>query len=88
MVLFTRSGPLAVLWYLAGLGLGILHRMPGIRIVRARRIDIAGGDNEPVQADGDTITTLPLKVSVDEGAIRVLRGLGIPHSHPQRPTAA
>ena len=71
-VLFLWGGPWAVLWYLAGLGLGVLHRMPGIRIVRARRIDIAGGENEPVQADGDTITTLPLEAAVGGVTIQVL----------------
>ena len=73
--LFTASGPLAVLWYGTALLLGLVPRLPGVRLVPATRVEVAG-DAAPVQGDGDIIATLPLTVTVAPQPVRLLAPAG------------
>ena len=52
VVLFERPGPLQAALCGAALPLNLLSRMPGVRVVHARQIDMECGA-VPVQADGD-----------------------------------
>lgn len=53
VVLFDRSGPGAAMMYGAALPLNLLGHAPGVRRVRANRIDFIGNEPVPAQADGD-----------------------------------
>jgi diacylglycerol kinase family enzyme len=71
--LFHTPGRLNALRYALALGTGRLEGMEGYEIVTARAGVIAGTPGEPVQADGDIVTTLPLELGVTERPLRVLR---------------
>jgi diacylglycerol kinase (ATP) len=60
VALFGGSGPGSVLFYGAALVLNLLPRAPGMRLLRASRIEIFGGS--PCQADGDPAGKAPLMV--------------------------
>jgi YegS/Rv2252/BmrU family lipid kinase len=62
--LFERTGRFYVAAYALALLLGLLHRMPGYRIVPAKHIDIRQPDGAPIQSDGDFIAVTPAQVTV------------------------
>jgi YegS/Rv2252/BmrU family lipid kinase len=62
--LFERRGRLFVAIYALALLLRVLHRMPGYRILPAKRIEIRRPDGAAIQADGDSIGVTPARVTV------------------------
>jgi YegS/Rv2252/BmrU family lipid kinase len=74
VVLFDHAGPGAALLYAAALPLDLLGSAPGVRHVRALRIDFVGNDAVPVQADGDAAGCTPLCVTDAPGRIQVVVG--------------
>jgi diacylglycerol kinase (ATP) len=62
--LFERAGRLHVAIYALALLLGILHRMPGYRILPAKDIEIRRPDGAAIQSDGDFIGLTPAQVTV------------------------
>ncbi len=70
--LFLSKGRLAVLRYAVALGLGLLHKLPDVKLVRGRNVRIDGPEGAPVQGDGDIIAALPAALSVAETPIRLL----------------
>jgi YegS/Rv2252/BmrU family lipid kinase len=62
--LFERRGRLFVAIYALALLLGVLHRMPGYRILPARQIEIRLPDGAAIQSDGDSIGLTPARVTV------------------------
>jgi diacylglycerol kinase (ATP) len=62
--LFERPGRLYVAVYALALLLGVLHRMPGYRILPAKHIDIRQPDGAAIQSDGDFIALTPAQVTV------------------------
>ena len=72
VALFDATGPLAALIYGAALPLRLVGRMPGLRLIRARHVEI--GTVVPAQADGDPIGSAPLTVADAPGPIRVIVG--------------
>jgi diacylglycerol kinase (ATP) len=62
--LFERAGRLYVAVYALALLLGILHRMPGYRILPAKHIEIRRPDGAAIQSDGDFIGLTPARVTV------------------------
>jgi diacylglycerol kinase family enzyme len=62
--LFERRGRLFVAIYAVALLLRVLHRMPGYRILPAKRIEIRRPDGAAIQADGDSIGVTPARVTV------------------------
>ncbi len=74
VVLFDRAGPGAALLYGAALPLDLLGSAPGVRHVRARRIDFIGNNAVAVQADGDPAGCTPLSVTDAPGPIQVVVG--------------
>lgn len=53
VMLFDRGGPWAALMYGAALPLNLLGHAPGVRQIRANRIDFIGNEPVPAQSDGD-----------------------------------
>jgi diacylglycerol kinase (ATP) len=74
VVLFDRSGPGAAMMYGAALPLNLLGRAPGVRHVRARRIDFLQRGEVPAQTDGDSAGFAPLWVGDAPGPIQVVIG--------------
>lgn len=72
VMLFERSGPVAALCYGAALPLNRLAEAPGVRHVRARRIEFIGNAKAPVQSDGDAARYVPLSVTDAPGPIPVV----------------
>jgi YegS/Rv2252/BmrU family lipid kinase len=64
LVLFMRTGRLAMVRYLLAMALGRVHRLPDVRIVRTARLTVAGPVGAGVEADGDIVATLPVTISV------------------------
>jgi YegS/Rv2252/BmrU family lipid kinase len=77
--LFTRAGRWHVIRYALGLFAGRLHRFADVWIVAGSAIRIAAladdGAVEPVQGDGDVITTLPVEISVASERLDIVRPL-------------
>ena len=65
--LFQHGGAAAALMYGAALPLNLLGKAPGVRQMRAKRVDVIGNRPVPVQADGDAAGFAPLSV-VDAAA--------------------
>lgn len=62
VVLFEHSGPRAALYYGAALPLGRLATAPGVRRMRAARVEFLGNHALPAQADGDAAGSAPRTV--------------------------
>jgi diacylglycerol kinase family enzyme len=74
VILFGCAGPAAALMYGAALPMGYLGRAPGVRHVRAHRVDMIGNAPIPAQADGDAAGFTPLSVTDAPGPIEVVTG--------------
>lgn len=74
VVLFDHAGIGPVLLYGAALPLNLLGRAPGVRHVRARRIEFIGNELLPAQADGDAAGWTPITVTDAAAAIPVVVG--------------
>ncbi len=64
------GGPLGAALYGSALPLGLLPRAPGLRLVQAREIEVAG--SLPVQTDGDPSGSAPLRIVDAPEPIRVV----------------
>jgi diacylglycerol kinase (ATP) len=62
VALFDRPGPLQALRYAAALPLGLLPRLPGLRLLPAHVVSIES-EAVPVQADGDIGGCTPLHIT-------------------------
>ena len=71
VALFDRGGPLAALTAGAALSLNRLSRLPGLRLVRAAQVEIAG-DHIPAQTDGDAAGVAPLSICDVPKAVNVV----------------
>jgi diacylglycerol kinase (ATP) len=74
VVLFDHSGPAATLMYGSALPLNLLGRAPGVRHIRARRIEFLQNEAVPAQTDGDSAGFAPLWVGDAPGPIQVVMG--------------
>lgn len=74
VVLFDRSSRGAALMYSAALPLGLLHRAPGVRHIRASQVDFVANQAAPAQADGDPVGCTPLSVVDAPGPIQIVVG--------------
>jgi diacylglycerol kinase (ATP) len=72
VVLFPSGHRRAVLRILAAMALGVLHHVPGVSVIPARRVSFAGGAAWPVQADGEIVAGAALSVTVAERPLLVL----------------
>jgi diacylglycerol kinase family enzyme len=60
--------------YGAALPFNLLGRAPGVRHVRARRIEFIGNESMPAQADGDAAGRTPMSITDAPSAIPVVVG--------------
>jgi diacylglycerol kinase (ATP) len=74
VVLFDLGGPGAAMLYGAALPLNLLGRAPGVRHVRARRINFLQNETVPAQTDGDAAGAAPLWVGDASGPLQVVMG--------------
>ncbi len=74
VTLFRHGGPWPALMYGAALPLDQLYRAPGVRHLRASRIDFIGNHAAPAQVDGDPAGHTPLSVVDAPGPIHVVVG--------------
>jgi len=74
VVLFDHSGIGSALMYGAALPFNLLGRAPGVRHIRARRIDFIGNESTPAQADGDAAGKTPLSITDAPAAIPIVVG--------------
>jgi diacylglycerol kinase family enzyme len=72
VALFGRTGPGAVLMYGTALTLNLLPHAPGMRLLRASRVDVLGGHDIPAQADGDPAGVSPVTITDAAQPIRVV----------------
>jgi diacylglycerol kinase (ATP) len=72
VVLFPAGNRRAVLRILAALALGVLHRVPGLSVIPARKVWFAGGAAWPVQADGEIVAGAALSITVAKRPLLVL----------------
>lgn len=73
LVLFQRSGRMAVLRYLGALLLGRIPRGEGITLLRCRNASISGDESVPVQADGELVGHLPIALAIAERPLLLIR---------------
>ena len=57
---------------LFALFLGILARMPGIKIRTAKEVELRSHSADPIQADGDIVAWLPARISVASGRANLI----------------
>lgn len=62
----------AVLRQAAALGLGRFERLPGLRTVVAKALEVDGPADEPVQADGDVVGYLPARIEIAPRPLMVI----------------
>ncbi|MBL8630421.1 MAG: diacylglycerol kinase family lipid kinase [Rhodospirillaceae bacterium] len=71
VILMNGRGWFSVLKYGVGLALGKLGNFSDVEIITAREI-VVEGTGQPVQADGDIVTTLPVTIQVDPQPVKVV----------------
>ncbi len=74
VVLFDLSGPAAAMIYGGALPLNLLGQAPGVRHIRANRIDFLQNDIVPAQSDGDSAGNAPLWVGDAPAPLQVVVG--------------
>jgi diacylglycerol kinase family enzyme len=72
VALFSGRGPWSALMYGAALPLNMLPTAPGLRLLRASRVDILGDGQTPAQADGDPAGEVPISIRDAEQPIEVV----------------
>lgn len=76
IMMISGNSPLKFFGILLGLPFGLMEKMPGTVSVAGKHIEItdhdAGASLEPVQADGDSLTQLPLELKMEEDAVQLL----------------
>jgi diacylglycerol kinase (ATP) len=74
VVLFDKSGPAAAAMYGAALPMNLLGHAPGVRRIRADRVDFIGNQTVPAQADGDPAGCEVMSVTNARAPIQVVVG--------------
>ncbi|HQT80378.1 MAG TPA: YegS/Rv2252/BmrU family lipid kinase [Rhodopila sp.] len=74
VLLFDHTGPAAAMMYGAALPLNLLGHAPGVRHVRASRIDFMLNQAVPAQTDGDSAGSAPAYITDAPGPIQVVMG--------------
>jgi diacylglycerol kinase family enzyme len=74
VILFDRGGPWSAMMYGAALPFNFLGHAPGVRHVRANRIDFIGNEPLPAQTDGDPAGCGVLRVTNAPAPIQVVMG--------------
>lgn len=72
VVLMNGRGWLSVVRYGIALALGRLAARRDVQLVAGREVIVRGSDGQPVQADGDIVATLPLRIALDPDPVRLV----------------
>jgi diacylglycerol kinase (ATP) len=72
VVMATGKGLWNMLRYGAAIARGTLHELEDVITVEGRAVRIEGPDGDPVQADGDLVTALPVDIAADDAAYRLI----------------
>lgn len=72
MVLLPQGGLLALLRYGLALATGRLWRLPDVRVIAGSTVAIDGPRGSPVQADGDLVSVLPVRLAVSDRVIELV----------------
>jgi len=72
VALLEHNGPIAAFGHAIALGLGFLPRLT--RRIEAKVIEITEPKGDPVQADGDVIARLPLRVEISPKMVEIVAG--------------
>jgi len=70
--LFERGGRLAALRYVLAMQMDRLTEEPDYRIVTGRKVRVEGPAGDPVQADGDIVSALPVEFEVVPDALELV----------------
>ena len=70
--LLSGNRRLDIVRYAAAIAAGAIEGSAGAAFVAARALRVEGPSGEPVQADGDIVATLPVDLTIDTDAIRLL----------------
>lgn len=70
--LMERPGRIHLARYMTAIAAGRLSKLRDCRIMVGRDIEIEGRADEPVQADGDAVGRLPVRIRIDSNPLRVL----------------
>jgi diacylglycerol kinase (ATP) len=73
LVLFKRPGRLAAIRTLVALGLGRVHRLADVEIVRTCRVDLELPVGAKIEGDGDIVATLPVTIRVAAEPLRLIQ---------------
>jgi diacylglycerol kinase (ATP) len=73
LVLFQRSGRLAVLRYLGALLFGRVARRKDITFLRSRQAFVSAAEAVAVQADGELVARLPVLIGITGEPLRLVR---------------
>lgn len=71
-VLLRQGGPAALLRYAWALATGRLARLPDVEVVRGRVVTLDAPAGIPLQADGDAVGELPVRVTVSDRTINLV----------------
>jgi diacylglycerol kinase (ATP) len=74
VVLFDHGGPWSAMMYGAALPLNLLGHAPGVRRIRANRVDFIGNEPIPAQTDGDPAGCAVTSVTNAAAPIQVVVG--------------
>lgn len=76
VMMISGSSPWKFVGILLGLPLGIMEKMPGVRSLAAKQVRIEqveeNRQREPVQADGDSVSQLPLSLQMESQPVFLL----------------
>ena len=72
-MLFERSGRAALLRYLAAMLFGRLHRAAGVMAVPAPEAVVSAQWPIPVQADGEIVGGLPMRIGLAAAPLSFIR---------------
>lgn len=70
VVLFKGTNPLRYFAYMLAVGIRQVQKMPGVRTIRARRVELSG--DVPVQVDGEYAGRLPAAFEIAPAALTLL----------------
>jgi YegS/Rv2252/BmrU family lipid kinase len=70
--LFERGGRWNAIRYAVALATGLLDRLRDFRILRGHSVTIEGPSGDPVQADGDIIAHLPVRIEIAPQPLRII----------------
>jgi diacylglycerol kinase (ATP) len=73
LVLLRAGGRFAVLRYAIALVFGLIPRVSGITILRVREALVLGEPGVPVQADGEIVGYLPVRIGVADEPLLLIR---------------